>query len=73
MKISKTKITLTQNEKDVRLHYLLRVLNEQKFEHRRLVLLTALEIGYIERNEVTIFEDHLYKDLLEDHRNKLIN
>ena len=60
-----------QNKEDVRLHYLLRKQNDINFETRRLKLMDTIEQSYASRNKRIIFEDEYYKELLDDHRNKL--
>lgn len=52
------------NKADIILHIRLRTLNYINFETSRLNAISKIEISYIDRNLETIYENPLYKELI---------
>lgn len=59
------------NIMDVKLHYKLRCLNDVNHETRRLNIMDGIEQSYVIRNGDLIFNDPYYKELMDNHKNKL--
>lgn len=57
---------LTQNQKDVKLHYMYRKLNYVNYSEQRSREMMRVQTEYIKRNGSDIMDDPYYDELLKD-------